>query len=87
MQFTALRSLRQPCMTAYCIHHTTYDPGVSPGSANQCVPGDVYLRCTLSRKWICRILQCLAVWVRTIKLILGLLDIPSMTANDMSVQQ
>ena len=42
MHFNALRSLTQPCMTAYCIHHNTYDSGISPGSANQCVLGDVY---------------------------------------------
>lgn len=40
----------QPCMTAYCIQHNTYDPGISPGSANQCIFGDVYLRSNLSRK-------------------------------------
>ncbi len=39
-----------PCMTAYCIHHNTYDPGISPGSANQCILGDVYLRSNLSRE-------------------------------------
>ncbi len=50
MQFTALRSLTQPCMTAYCIHHNTYDPGISPGAANQCILGDVYLRSYLSRE-------------------------------------
>ena len=49
MHFTALRSLTQPCMTAYCILHNTYDPGISPGSANQCILGDVYLRSNLSR--------------------------------------
>jgi len=50
MHFSALRSLTQPCMTAYCIWHITYDPGISPGSANQCILGDVYLRSNLSRK-------------------------------------
>ena len=35
------------CITAYCIHHNTYDPGIPPGSANQCIPGDVYLRSNL----------------------------------------
>ncbi len=39
----------QPCMTAYCICHNTYDPGISPGSASQCILGDVYLRSNLSR--------------------------------------
>ena len=28
---------------------TTYDPGISPGSANQCIFGDMYLRSDLSR--------------------------------------
>jgi len=28
----------------YCICHNTYDPGISPGSANQCILGDVCLR-------------------------------------------
>jgi len=37
MRFSALRSLTQPCMTAYCICHNTYDPGISPGSANKCI--------------------------------------------------
>ncbi len=41
------------CMTAYCIHHNTYDPGISPGSANQCILGDVYLRSNLSREHMC----------------------------------
>ncbi len=50
MHFNALRSLTQPCMTAYCIRRNTYDPGISPGSANQCILEDVYLRSNLSRK-------------------------------------
>ncbi len=37
MHFSALRCLTQPCITAYCIWHITYDPGISPGSANQCM--------------------------------------------------
>ena len=39
------------CMTAYCIYHITYDPGISPGSTNECILGDVYmyLRSKLSR--------------------------------------
>ena len=28
------------------------DPGISPGSANQCILGDMYLRSNLPRKWI-----------------------------------
>ncbi len=48
--YNALRSLTQPCMTAYCIQQNTYDPGISLGSANQCILGDVYLRSNLSRK-------------------------------------
>ncbi len=47
MHFNALRSLTQPCMTAYCPYHSTYDPGASPGSANQCILGDVRLRSNL----------------------------------------
>ncbi len=50
MHFNALRSLTQPCMTAYWLYHSTYDPGTSPGSANQCILGDVYLRSNLPRK-------------------------------------
>ena len=50
MHFSALRGLTQPCLTAYCILHITYDPGISPGSANQCILGDMYLRSNLSRK-------------------------------------
>jgi len=50
MHCSALRSLTQPCMTAYCICHNIYGPGISPGSANQCILGDVYLRSNLSRK-------------------------------------
>ena len=49
MQLNALRSLTQPCMTAYCLYHNTYDPGISPGSATQCTLGDVYLRTNLLR--------------------------------------
>ena len=43
-------AVAQPCMTAYYLYHNTYDPGISPGSANQCILGDVYLRSNLSRK-------------------------------------
>ena len=50
MHFSALRGLTQPCLTAYCILHITYDPGISPGSANQCILGDVYPRSNLSRE-------------------------------------
>ena len=46
----ALRSLTQPCMTACCIYHNTYDPGILPGSVNQCILGNVYLRSHLSRE-------------------------------------
>jgi len=28
----------------------SHDPGVSPGSASQCILGKVYLRCSLSMK-------------------------------------
>ncbi len=50
MHFNALHSLTQPCMTAYCLCHNTYDPGILPGCANQCILGDMYLRSSLSRK-------------------------------------
>ena len=50
MQFIALRSLTQPCMTTYCPYHNTYDPGTSPSSANHCILWDVYLRFNLSKK-------------------------------------
>ncbi len=46
----ALRSLTQPCRTAYCPNHSTYDPCISPGFANQCILGDMYLRSNLSRE-------------------------------------
>ena len=39
MQFTALRSLTQPCMTAYCIHHNTYDPPWGRVSEIQSIKG------------------------------------------------
>ncbi len=29
-------------MTAHCLYQNTYDPGISPGSANQCILGEVY---------------------------------------------
>ena len=61
MHFTGLRSLTQPCMTAYCIHHNTYDPGNSPGFANQCILGDVYLRSNLSRE-PCGELSSIPLW-------------------------
>ena len=44
------RSLAQACMTAYCILHNTYDPGISLGSANQCILGDVHLISYLSKE-------------------------------------
>ena len=44
---------------AYCIYHNTYDPGTSPGSANQCTSGNVYLRSNLSRKPVRRALPSL----------------------------
>ena len=50
MHFNALRSLTQPYMTAYWLCHNTYDPGTSPGSANQYILEDVYLRSNLPRK-------------------------------------
>lgn len=37
-------------MNAYCVHHNTYDPGTSAGSANQCILGDVCLKSNLSRE-------------------------------------
>ena len=50
VQFNALRSLTQPCTIACCLYHNTYDPGTSPGSANQGILEDKYLRSNLSRK-------------------------------------
>ncbi len=50
MHFNALRSLTQPCMTAYWLYHNTCDPGTSPGSAIQCILADVYLRSNLPRE-------------------------------------
>jgi len=52
MHFITLRSLTQPCMAAYCLYCKTYDPGISAGSANQCILGDMYLRSNPSRKLI-----------------------------------
>ncbi len=40
----AAASLRQPCMTAYCIWHITQELIISPGSGNQCILGGVYLK-------------------------------------------
>ncbi len=51
MHFNALRSLTQPLLD--CILYLTqhpYDPGTLPGSADQCILGNVYLRSNLSRK-------------------------------------
>ncbi len=31
-------------------YNSTYDPDISPGSANQCILGDVYLRSNVSKK-------------------------------------
>ncbi len=33
-----------------CIHHNIYDAGIVPGSPNQCILEDTYLRSNLSRK-------------------------------------
>ncbi len=41
MHFITLRSLTQPCMAAYCLYCKTYDPGISAGSANQCILKDI----------------------------------------------
>jgi len=48
---SALRSLTQPCMTASDCQILTYDPGIPPGSANQRILGDVYLRSNPPREW------------------------------------
>ena len=40
--FDQAKSPNSSCMTAYCICHNTYDPGISSGSANQCILGDMY---------------------------------------------
>ncbi len=57
MHFIALRSPTHPFMTAYCLYHNTYDPGISPGSANQCILGDMYLRSNRSRVRIIRLIM------------------------------
>jgi len=36
-------------MTAYLVSYIIHDPGTSPGCANECILGDVYLRSNLSR--------------------------------------
>ncbi len=38
---------------ACCLYHNTYDPDILPGSANQCILGDMYLRSNLPRKQYC----------------------------------
>ena len=58
MHFNALRSLTQPCMTAYCLYHNTYDPGVSPGSANQCLLEDMYLRSNSIKETVYQTKHC-----------------------------
>ncbi len=55
MHFSASRSLTQPLFDCMCILYLTltqypYDPGTLPGSADQCILGNVYLRSNLSRK-------------------------------------
>jgi len=47
--FTNTESMSNP-VTAYLLYDNTYDPGTSPGSANQCILGDVYLRSNLPRQ-------------------------------------
>ncbi len=79
MHFTALRSLIQPCMTAYCIHHNTYDPGISPGSASQCIVVDVYLRSSLSRKrMLCDYLRAYAQNFHQFEANLRLVSVPTL---------
>ncbi len=58
MHFSASRSLTQPLFDCMCILYLTltqypYDPGTLPGSADQCILGNVYLRSNLSRKYHC----------------------------------
>ena len=36
----------------YCIYPHTYDPGISQGSINQCILGDVYLGSTQSKQLV-----------------------------------
>ena len=38
----------QPCMTAYCLYHNTYDPGISPELCKSVYPWDMHLRSNLS---------------------------------------
>ena len=47
MHFETLCSLRQPCMTAHCT--ILYEPGILPGSVNQCISGNVCMRSASSR--------------------------------------
>ena len=53
MHFNAFQCIAQPNTVLHdCILYLPqyYDPGISPGSANQCILGGVYLRSNLSRK-------------------------------------
>ncbi len=36
----------------YCIYPHTYDPGISQGSINQCILGDVYLGSNQSKQLV-----------------------------------
>jgi len=60
MHFSASRSLTQPlfdCMRTLYLMLTRYpyDPGTLPGSADQCILGNVYLRSNLSREHVSEI--------------------------------
>ncbi len=53
MNFSASRSLPQPlfdCILYLTLTQYPYDPGTLPGSADQCILGNVYLRSNLSWK-------------------------------------
>ncbi len=52
MHFNAFQCIAQPNTVLHdCILYLPqyYDPGISPGSANQCILGGVYLRSNISR--------------------------------------
>jgi len=61
MHLMAMRSLTQLCLTGYCINYHNHNPGVSLGSANQCIFGKVYLRFLFIKETLRAVMYCMAV--------------------------
>ena len=64
MHFSASRSPTQPLLDCMRILYLTltqhpYDPGTLPGSADQCILGNVYLRSSLPREQQYKCAKCL----------------------------